>query len=641
MCSVFDEGGAKGLLLNNIGVHNGCRLMFDSMDPFYMPISDADDPSVCANTPMDLSCLKGVFSALNRDLESLEICPQFEQFRHAKEAEVPGFDLTASDTAPGASLTRNNDTDHPSMNDYSDDDDGFCMNDDYDVPDMGGEAAPNDAQRLLDTFATLGHAAAVGSSPIKISQPMMLGGVMSGGELEYALAMAGHEGDTDNPCSYFGKAMLDAWAGPAASHWKFKTKKDKENGDEDGEGKPKRKAKTAKAPFSIDFSEVLPFDDPSYREVFKPSKEKTIQSDNALYKVDAAQFRQPPDCHYRPNSLSTLFLKPHLSVWSVRKGTGGAGQGGLISGTDQLYDYAHDGNAADFCADVDGGYDDHDDDDGNDGLLGMSKCSRNRDRDGRGEKDSDSGSSVVEVQSFWSFTGHSKSVSSTDDFALHPSQNIKYSAHSNPNTNFTPPQGNPDASVHGTVSMGVCSDSDMNVLDVRVRMLVIAACLYAMTVPVCQFVICTREAFSLDLEPLAGRVGIEDFSRFQALNAFLMVYSKFGGVFLYVPLIWAGVNSSVRGMMSAGSHQFWAGGNGVCTCVWVYFVSIALLGFHDMLCGIRRMSPYEAAFIYVALCCILALLYFALSFWWAVILSHHRARHRITRTKFYGSSKIV
>eukprot|EP00735_Rhodelphis_limneticus_P001139 TRINITY_DN116_c0_g1::TRINITY_DN116_c0_g1_i2::g.14237::m.14237 TRINITY_DN116_c0_g1::TRINITY_DN116_c0_g1_i2::g.14237 ORF type:complete len:430 (+),score=91.34 TRINITY_DN116_c0_g1_i2:56-1291(+) len=286
-------------------------------------------------------------------------------------------------------------------------------------------------------------------------------------------------------------------------------------------------------------------------------------------------------------------------------------------------------------------YDDHDDDDGNDGLLGMSKCSRNRDRDGRGEKDSDSGSSVVEVQSFWSFTGHSKSVSSTDDFALHPSQNIKYSAHSNPNTNFTPPQGNPDASVHGTVSMGVCSDSDMNVLDVRVRMLVIAACLYAMTVPVCQFVICTREAFSLDLEPLAGRVGIEDFSRFQALNAFLMVYSKFGGVFLYVPLIWAGVNSSVRGMMSAGSHQFWAGGNGVCTCVWVYFVSIALLGFHDMLCGIRRMSPYEAAFIYVALCCILALLYFALSFWWAVILSHHRARHRITRTKFYGSSKIV
>jgi len=28
----FDEGGAKGLLLNNLGVYGGCRVLFDSQE---------------------------------------------------------------------------------------------------------------------------------------------------------------------------------------------------------------------------------------------------------------------------------------------------------------------------------------------------------------------------------------------------------------------------------------------------------------------------------------------------------------------------------------------------------------------------------------------------------------------------------
>jgi condensin complex subunit 2 len=28
----FDEGGAKGLLLNNLGVHGRCRVLFDSFE---------------------------------------------------------------------------------------------------------------------------------------------------------------------------------------------------------------------------------------------------------------------------------------------------------------------------------------------------------------------------------------------------------------------------------------------------------------------------------------------------------------------------------------------------------------------------------------------------------------------------------
>lgn len=28
----FDEGGSKGLLLNNLGVYGGCRMVFDSLE---------------------------------------------------------------------------------------------------------------------------------------------------------------------------------------------------------------------------------------------------------------------------------------------------------------------------------------------------------------------------------------------------------------------------------------------------------------------------------------------------------------------------------------------------------------------------------------------------------------------------------
>lgn len=30
--ALFDEGGAKGLLLNNLGVYAGCRVLFDSLE---------------------------------------------------------------------------------------------------------------------------------------------------------------------------------------------------------------------------------------------------------------------------------------------------------------------------------------------------------------------------------------------------------------------------------------------------------------------------------------------------------------------------------------------------------------------------------------------------------------------------------
>ena len=59
--AAFDEGGAKGLLLNHLSVFNNCQIIFDSSDA----ITDADslDPSLTC-TITDLSSIF-IFSRQN------------------------------------------------------------------------------------------------------------------------------------------------------------------------------------------------------------------------------------------------------------------------------------------------------------------------------------------------------------------------------------------------------------------------------------------------------------------------------------------------------------------------------------------------------------------------------------------------
>lgn len=54
----FDEGGAKGLLLNNLGVYGNCRVLFDSLEvPGKCTISENAQDKL---DTIDLSFAKGV-----------------------------------------------------------------------------------------------------------------------------------------------------------------------------------------------------------------------------------------------------------------------------------------------------------------------------------------------------------------------------------------------------------------------------------------------------------------------------------------------------------------------------------------------------------------------------------------------------
>ena len=57
--ALFDEGGAKGLLMNNLGVYGGCRVLFDSMEvPAKCMTSENQHDS---SDTIDLSFAKGLF----------------------------------------------------------------------------------------------------------------------------------------------------------------------------------------------------------------------------------------------------------------------------------------------------------------------------------------------------------------------------------------------------------------------------------------------------------------------------------------------------------------------------------------------------------------------------------------------------
>lgn len=55
----FDEGGAKGLLLNNLGVYGGCRVLFDSLE---VPANCMScSPQTDKIETIDISYAKGMF----------------------------------------------------------------------------------------------------------------------------------------------------------------------------------------------------------------------------------------------------------------------------------------------------------------------------------------------------------------------------------------------------------------------------------------------------------------------------------------------------------------------------------------------------------------------------------------------------
>ena len=78
----FDEGGAKGMLLNNLSVQNGCCIVFDSSDAIDEAASDETPaPENDDDDALDLGDVAGELKDLLSSIGGAELTPGFTQFR--------------------------------------------------------------------------------------------------------------------------------------------------------------------------------------------------------------------------------------------------------------------------------------------------------------------------------------------------------------------------------------------------------------------------------------------------------------------------------------------------------------------------------------------------------------------------------
>ncbi|KAF9730543.1 hypothetical protein PMIN04_009971 [Paraphaeosphaeria minitans] len=324
----FDEGGAKGLLLNHLSIDSNGRIVFDSSDDIKDGTQpsretpapeglgaeideeeEADEPS--EDAVIDISGLAAkYFPDLSR-VDDQDICPSMKAFelgdpnastdlpflKAIEEEEQPK--LQDDDEAANQSGVF---LDGDSAPDFGDDDGaGFDL-----PPEVGfgegGELYAN--QMALEPQARVHN--------IEAGEGDEEGGEAGDGELNadgpYTLTHGQKPGqEQENILSYFDEALKKNWAGP--EHWRIRRVKDS--------GKtiapPKRKEKE---PFKIDF--FSPMSQELANALYAPAPSAaSIMLPKSQWKSKTRNLA-PDDKHFNSRQLLRLFLKPNVRVGARR-----------------------------------------------------------------------------------------------------------------------------------------------------------------------------------------------------------------------------------------------------------------------------------------------------------------------------------
>ncbi|KAL2756357.1 hypothetical protein ACRALDRAFT_2059497 [Sodiomyces alcalophilus JCM 7366] len=349
----FDEGGAKGLLLNHLMIDSQGRIVFDSSDDVEDAQTsktrnqgnhaddhddedeDGDDMTpdasavhdqllaeeeAAADVEIDLGALGARFFPHLSRLDELDVCPSLKTFELGNPSgslDIPFLKAPEDwrdqdlDTTSGLNLG-----DKSGM--FIDGDNAAGFDDDDDMGlgafDMGADVA-------------FGEGGEAWAREAALEPQMRVYNVVDGEEgdaasLEqdagdYMVSMAhGKNADQlhEDILGYFDQALQKNWT--SAEHWRIRKIK-----DADKPAGPTRTRKE-KAPFEIDFA--APMDqtlaDALYTQassssvISLPRKDRTSKSRNLL----------PDDKHFNSRSLLNLFLKPkaRLSSRRIRAGLG-------------------------------------------------------------------------------------------------------------------------------------------------------------------------------------------------------------------------------------------------------------------------------------------------------------------------------
>ncbi|RUS23667.1 condensin complex subunit 2/barren [Jimgerdemannia flammicorona] len=334
----FDEGGARGLLLNHLSVDPDGRIIFDAGDAKAegdeegeeegggeeegmkeegvkkekegeaMEV-DGEDEGKGKKTEkgeeeeaklIDVSKLKVKFLPNMDELLSYDICPSLKDFTFATDAsELPFLRSHTDEDEDPTSIIANpvgDDDDDDDLGDYFGEDNGVSNADDDDssivVVAAPGTAAPFDPA------------------------------VKSLKEKDYMMAMAGEENEM---FSYFDSAFMRSWAGP--EHWKMRravVKIDKPataelvDGTEGDEGAAPTGAKKKREAFSVNF---VGGEDVDEKVLFaRAPKRRSIKLIET--KEGGAKHLLPDDMNFSSKQLLRMFARPNFSVGNGRRRVG-------------------------------------------------------------------------------------------------------------------------------------------------------------------------------------------------------------------------------------------------------------------------------------------------------------------------------
>ncbi|KAL6975686.1 hypothetical protein U1Q18_024481 [Sarracenia purpurea var. burkii] len=281
----FDEGGAKGLLLNNLGIYGSCRVLFDSLEVPGKFVSSSN-PHDKLET-IDVSFAKEYIERMVLHMQTKdEISPTLRDI-------VNRFD--ENNRRPSCMFSSGQ---KPAEEVYED------CNNSYNV-ELDGDAFDNCGTWAFDHDD---QASVVGDDSYG-GDPSLPSYHQENDRSDF------HEPDMDGRfekvdgylfLSLGFTSKQNAWAGP--DHWKYRKAKGSEN-PAPRNGSPlitKKTRNKRQADVEIDFTKAF---DNEMSDVFAPPK----NSKSLLLPANRAPCNTtlPEDCHYQPENLVKLFLLPN------------------------------------------------------------------------------------------------------------------------------------------------------------------------------------------------------------------------------------------------------------------------------------------------------------------------------------------
>ncbi|XP_047060141.1 condensin complex subunit 2-like isoform X1 [Lolium rigidum] len=284
----FDEGGAKGLLLYNLGVYGSCRVLFDSFEaPDKFILSDIQEKAEV----IDLSFAK---EQIEQMIVHMPLCNDISPTLRDIVAQFDEENKRPSHDASSGQMPVMEDQMVDSNNSENDDN----MQPDCETWDFGGgndqDVAYDENDNSMNFNSTNYEE---GTDEYTFQDP-------DGPDVDRRF-----EKITDLLSLGMGfSSKTNAWAGP--EHWKYRKAKDLEpartsSGDLDVAKKTKKKR--GKEEPDIDFTNALEYE---MENVFAPPKNP--KSLLLPANKGSCNSKLPEDCHYQPESLVKLFLLPDV-----------------------------------------------------------------------------------------------------------------------------------------------------------------------------------------------------------------------------------------------------------------------------------------------------------------------------------------